>query len=218
MIFRHLPTSSTSTSSAFLKQGNCDGLGCGIEDLGAHGHGIQDVPVAMATAYPSASVLMKVRPWFCDKMPQWCSQQHFFSQSKNTIVKVKRTKYSNRANGQNWYLTHPWENLIQDALKEAGWTDLNLGTKLSKPGWLSSFCLDPQQDLHISCHPFLQLVIAQLHSTSFFIWRCDAVIVVKMETQWYPSCPVWRPFSCARGQCLTNQVASGALVNNIVSL
>lgn len=93
MIFRHLQTSSTSTSKQhFLKQGNCDGLGCGVEDLGAHGHGIQDVPVAMTTAYPPASVLMKVRPWFCDKMPQWCSQQHFFSQSVHLIVKVSNAE------------------------------------------------------------------------------------------------------------------------------
>lgn len=105
-----------------------------------------------------------------------CLTSAAFGQSVHLIVKVKRTK-NNRKNRTELMSDSLilGKNLIQDALQEAGWTDLNLGTKLSKPGWVSSFCLDPTRSTH-----FMSSIASTCHCTAaqhiFFhlaLWRCD---------------------------------------------
>lgn len=93
MIFRHLQTSSTSTSSAFLKQGNCDGLGCGIEDLGAHDS-------RCSSCHGNPQPTLPPQCWWkwghgsATKCLSDVLSSIFFGQSVHLIVKVKlSTKY-----------------------------------------------------------------------------------------------------------------------------
>ena len=54
------------------------------------------------------------------------------------------------------------------------------------------FWLDPTRSAH-----FMSSISSTCHCTAH-LFSSGAVIIGKLETQWYPSCPVWRPFSCAR--------------------